>query len=174
MNVYGLIIDTSLTVVDSFVVCAQPGSQYNATLALDGDSRFLITYSGWTDSINAHPANTTRIWGKLYPFVGGEEQGEFGITPVGLNLRMYPNPFSNTVSIQYNAQMKVDNLEAKVYDISGRLVKDLSDVLSNVDHQASVIWDGTDQANRFLPSGIYFLQLKAGDSSLTKKLLLIR
>ena len=173
-DVHGLIIDTSLTVVDSFVVCAQPGLQLNPALALDGGNRFLVTYSGWTDSINVHPANTTRIWGRLYPFVGREEQREFGITPVGLNLRIYPNPFSNVVNIQYYTQTRIDNIKSKIYDISGRLVKDLSAFSSDVDQQTSVTWDGTDQANRSLPSGIYFLQLKAGDSSITEKLLLIR
>ncbi|MEO0099652.1 MAG: hypothetical protein ABIK99_03575 [candidate division WOR-3 bacterium] len=33
-------------------------------------NQFLITYSGWTDYINTHPANTMRIWEKFYPFIG--------------------------------------------------------------------------------------------------------
>lgn len=174
IDIYGFVIDTSLTVVDSFTVCGQPGPQYSPALAHNGASWFLITYSGWTDSINVHPANTTRIWCKLYPFVGEEEQREFGITSAGLDLRIFPNPFSNVVNIQYYTQTKVDNIESKIYDVSGRLVKDLFGCSSDVDHQTSVAWDGKDQANRALPSGIYFLQLRAGDSNVTEKLLLIR
>jgi hypothetical protein len=73
-DIYGVRIDTSVIVIDSFVVCIQPGSQYMQALALGAGGQFLVTYSGWTDSINGQPVNTMRTWGKFYPFVGIEEE----------------------------------------------------------------------------------------------------
>ncbi|UCG31493.1 MAG: T9SS type A sorting domain-containing protein [candidate division WOR-3 bacterium] len=36
------------------------------------------------------------------------------------------------------------------------------------------MWNGTDDTNRKLPSGVYFLKFTAGDYTATQKLLLIR
>ncbi|UCG93260.1 MAG: hypothetical protein JSV97_06070, partial [candidate division WOR-3 bacterium] len=38
----------------------------------------------------------------------------------------------------------------------------------------TVSWDGVDDADRKLPSGVYFLKSTAGDYQQTEKLLLIR
>jgi len=37
-----------------------------------------------------------------------------------------------------------------------------------------VIWDGKDDNENYLPSGIYFVKLKTGDSSQFKKIILLR
>jgi len=64
----------------------------------------------------------------------------------------------------------------KIYDATGRLVRDFADDLCNHNKSVkSVYWDCRDKDGKSVPSGIYFVQLKVGDKfSQTKKLLLIK
>jgi hypothetical protein len=61
----------------------------------------------------------------------------------------------------------------KVYDVLGRLVKDLYNdrVFVTV---VTRTWDGTNQRGAPVPSGMYFIKAKAGSSTGTKKVLVIR
>ncbi len=80
---------------------------------------------------------------------------------------VHPNPFRTGVCIRGTQK----NTSLRIYDISGRLVKDLS---SFVHHPSSfVIWDGTDQTGHTLPAGIYFLELRigGGGQAVTNKLI---
>ena len=61
-----------------------------------------------------------------------------------------------------------------IHDVTGRAVKHIS-VQPSVDgYRASVIWDGTDNAGRALPGGIYFVRSEDGVSPQTAKLILMR
>jgi flagellar hook assembly protein FlgD len=55
----------------------------------------------------------------------------------------------------------------EIYDVSGRLVK-------SFDHESTIRWDGTDQSNRQLGSGVYFVKLTSGEFEETRKVLLVR
>jgi hypothetical protein len=90
------------------------------------------------------------------------------------NLRVSPNPFNHFTDIRYQMTDSRQECGLAIYDISGRLITDLSDQISVIGHQLSVRWDGTDQLNRPLPGGVYFLRLKSGDRQLTHHLLLVR
>jgi len=57
----------------------------------------------------------------------------------------------------------------RIYDATGRLVKEFRHLLNE-----QIFWNGTDDLNRKLPSGVYFLKFEAGEHSATEKLLLIR
>lgn len=94
--------------------------------------------------------------------------------PVSVTLQANPNPFRHLTDIRYQITDDCNEIVLTVYDIAGRKVKDLTEKFSVISHKASVKWNGTDNLNRKLPSGVYFLQLQAGDYSATKKLLLIR
>jgi hypothetical protein len=86
----------------------------------------------------------------------------------------YPNPSRQFTDIRYQITDSREKCEMKIYDITGRLIADLSEQISVIGHQSSVKWNGTDQANRRVASGVYFVRLVAGDYSATKKVLLIR
>ncbi len=93
--------------------------------------------------------------------------------PVSTILQINPNPFSKNTDIRYQIT-DMRNTELKIYDITGRLVKDFSGQLSAIGYQSSVKWDGRDDQSRRLPSGIYFLKFTAGDYKATEKLVLIK
>ena len=94
-------------------------------------------------------------------------------------LRVNPNPSRHHTDIRYEIPNVVDSRQyavgsIRIYDIVGRLVKNFS-VLTAYSLMPNVIpWDGRDDQNRKLPSGVYFVTLKAEDYGATEKLLLIR
>ena len=60
-----------------------------------------------------------------------------------------------------------------IFDILGREVRKLVNATQDAGNK-SVIWDGTDEFGRSVGTGIYLYQIKAGDFSQTKKMLLLR
>jgi hypothetical protein len=105
-----------------------------------------------------------------WPLAVGAEESPYDAKPA-LALKIYPNPCRGTTDIRWEI---TDNSEKtktlKVYDMTGRLVKSFTDI----GHQSSVIWNGTDQSGRPVPAGVYFVEAKAGAVTETRILLLIR
>lgn len=60
-----------------------------------------------------------------------------------------------------------------IYNILGQKIKTLVDD-ERTPQNYKVIWDGKDDQGKEVTSGIYFYQLRAGDFSDSKKLLLIK
>ena len=84
----------------------------------------------------------------------------------------YPNPFNPTTTISYQLPENC-KVELTVYNLKGQKVKQLvSDQLSA--GQNSVVWNGTDENNKSVSSGIYFYKLKTGNFEKTKKMILMR
>jgi len=89
----------------------------------------------------------------------------------------YPNPFNPETRIQFKVQsLKLRELvptSLRIYNILGQRVK----TLVNEEKKAGtyeVIWDGKDDQGKGVSSGIYFYQLRAGDFTETKKMLLLK
>jgi flagellar hook assembly protein FlgD len=87
---------------------------------------------------------------------------------------IYPNPFRNKTDITFSVAQSVQCRELKIYDATGRLVKsfDLPTPYSLL--PTSVCWDGTDELNRKVPAGVYFVQLETDAHCLTRKAILLR
>jgi hypothetical protein len=84
----------------------------------------------------------------------------------------YPNPFNSSTIITYEI-MKAENVTLKIYDILGREVRSLVNGLQRPGVYR-LIWDGKNNQGKEVTSGIYFYQLKTGNFSETKKLVLIK
>ncbi|HSW54311.1 MAG TPA: T9SS type A sorting domain-containing protein [Ignavibacteriaceae bacterium] len=79
----------------------------------------------------------------------------------------YPNPFNPTTSLQYAIGSR-QFVTLKVYDLLGREVATL------VNEEKSAGEYEVEFNAATLPSGIYFYQLKAGQYSETKKMILLK
>lgn len=79
----------------------------------------------------------------------------------------YPNPFNPSTTISYYLP-KASNVELKVYDALGNLVKTLVS-RQQAQGKYDVNFDGSN-----LSSGVYFYQLQAGEFKATKKLILLK
>ncbi len=92
-------------------------------------------------------------------------------------LEISPNPFRDKTDIKYQIPETVDSRQyavgsIKIYDVDGRLVRQFDHkTIRLLNH---ITWNGTDDSNKKLPSGVYFLKFKAGDYKETRKLILLR
>jgi hypothetical protein len=89
-----------------------------------------------------------------------------------LLLQNYPNPFNPNTRIQYNLP-KSDNVKLNIYNTLGIKVRTLTDSYQNAGMH-SVLWDGKDNKNNSVSSGVYFFRLETGNISLMKKMILIK
>jgi hypothetical protein len=94
------------------------------------------------------------------------------------DFRIYadPNPFRDKITIQLVANAKNQNTNdgvLKIYDASGRMVRNLH-AGENITMSAFVTWDGTDDNNRKLPDGIYFLHYSTHEFQVTQRILMIK
>lgn len=92
--------------------------------------------------------------------------------PVDNVLQINPNPFRDRVNIKFSMEHSAEVIELKIYDATGRLVRQFDHTTMRLSDYIN--WNGTDDYNRKLPSGVYFVKFSAGDYSATEKLLLIR
>jgi hypothetical protein len=109
-----------------------------------------------------------------YGVTGITEGAGYEIRDTGYKLTVQPNPFTYSTAIRYQITDNRQKYELKIYDITGRLVTNLSGQISVIGYQSSVRWSGVDDANRKLGSGVYFVTLEAGDYQETCRILLIR
>jgi len=81
-----------------------------------------------------------------------------------------PNPFNPSTAITFRlSELRETSLE--IFDLRGRRVKILFQGRTGRGSH-TVYWDGTDSKGRRLASGIYFYRLKAGEKSITRKMIL--
>ena len=91
------------------------------------------------------------------------------------NLSNYPNPFNSetTISFQFSKeQNKSTTLE--IYNVKGQKVRTFSNQQINKSTNQQILWDGTDDNNEPVSSGIYFYRLTNEDRSEMKKMLMIK
>ncbi len=102
-----------------------------------------------------------------------EQQGTNHTIPGDFELEQnYPNPFNPTTQIRYTIA-RAGAVKLSIFDITGREVKTLVDDSKKAGRYLAS-WDGTDNAGQNVASGIYFYQLKAGDVTMTKRMVLLR
>lgn len=129
------------------------GSQNPDTILMNGDK-----------TVNAHFAVT------------GVEEGKLALMAKNY-LTISPNPTSGATDIRYmihDTGHMIYDITLQIYDIYGRLVKSFNPESWIMDHASTIAWDGTDQTNRQVGSGVYFVKFRAGDYQVTNKLLIVR
>ena len=71
----------------------------------------------------------------------------------------FPNPFNPTTTISYNLP-RMSDVELKIYDILGNEVKSFFNSSQSAGTQ-NIIWNGTNNNNEQISSGIYIYKFKA-------------
>jgi flagellar hook assembly protein FlgD len=88
-------------------------------------------------------------------------------------LYSFPNPFNSTVNITLGLNQP-KSVSLKIFNVSGHLVKT---ILENIKMSAKYhhfIWNATNNADRPISSGSYFIQLIAGDTQKMVKMLYLK
>ena len=84
----------------------------------------------------------------------------------------YPNPFNPETQIRYDLPVS-GHVKLSIYNILGQRVKVLVDEIQDAGHK-SVIWDGKDNGDKEVASGIYFYKIRAENYQKTKKMVLLK
>jgi hypothetical protein len=104
-----------------------------------------------------------------------EDKTDQTVDPNTLVTRLYsakPNPFVNQTAIRYSLSAKT-KASLLIYDITGRLVKTL--VNTSIEPGVySINWNGRNDRDQQVASGVYFYQLKTDNYLKTNKLLLTK
>ena len=93
--------------------------------------------------------------------------------PTAFALRQnHPNPFTSGTTIGFDIP-RHGHVAVEVIDVNGRVVRTLVDEQKPAGRYAAV-WDALDAAGSSVGPGVYFVRMKAGDFSETRKLMLLR
>lgn len=166
-EVYYLVLDNGNNPLDfdNPVIASTPELMDNPqTSALNGRAWYV-----WTDS----KSEGLNIYGGNFVYQPTDitEPGE--IIPNRFELRQnYPNPFnpSTTIAFSLNSANKVN---LTVYNIVGQKIITLVDgTLEAGEHK--VDWDGKNEFDQPVASGIYLYRLETSHNSSTKKMMLLK
>lgn len=124
----------------------------------------------WQDFRNDNKGDiyATRLTGS-----GSTPSGVNGSTPslvmVGEN---FPNPFSSATTFDLTLQQE-STVKVEIFDVAGHRVRTM-DVGHMGPGASQLQFDGLGDSNRALPSGVYFLRVRAGGETATRKMVLAR
>ncbi len=147
------------------------GTMYIITEMIPGLNLFNVTaiYSGGYES---GFSNDAEYW----------NPSDVDDTLIPINPKLlgnYPNPFNPTTTISFSVPQTSLFVTLEIYNLKGQKVKtlecgeSLSTTADGVGY--SIIWNGTDENNQAVSSGIYLYRLKVGnDFSETKRMLLLK
>ena len=141
-----------------------------------GDNYNLTASSPCIDAGNPDspldPDNTTADMGALY-YQGNSADNE--LPAVDIKLSNYPNPFNPSTTIFFNISRKnAENAEIIIYNLKGQKVNQLR--ITNYElGMNEAVWNGTDENNIPVTSGVYYYKLILGnDVVASKKMILLK
>ncbi len=115
------------------------------------------------DDVSVYPAEITKII---------TEQMNHGIPEGWILAQNFPNPFNPRTTIRYRLP-DGSEVSIRIYDLLGNLIISLTDHYQAAgDHQ--VQWDGKDARGMSVSSGLYLYSLRAGNLTLTRKMMLMK
>jgi photosystem II stability/assembly factor-like uncharacterized protein len=122
----------------------------------------------FSDSLNGWAVGNNGVILRYNPIKVGTSQNYEKINPEAFILyQNYPNPFNPLTIINYQLPMN-NYVTLIVYDALGKEVARLINLKQNAGNY-QIEFDGGN-----LPSGVYFYELKAGDHSQVKRMLLLK
>jgi hypothetical protein len=168
----------------SFVIFHDDDNSYNCAIAYDEGTYKTVGTNfelGLLDD-SLPPSTRAVLLDSIMHFfgitagTGIEEYGKVsGVMMPTVLAQIYPNPFTGLLRIDYALAAQDQNAaRLGIYDITGRLVCDLSNQLSAISHLSSITWDGRDELQRRVPAGVYFVKLNTDNYQAVRKTVLLK
>jgi hypothetical protein len=100
----------------------------------------------------------------------GERPGSSLASPMSISAS--PNPFARVATLRFSLG-RSERTDVEVFDAGGRKVRTLSDgILASGCH--SIAWDARDNQGKQVSAGIYIVQVRSSEQTLSQKLILVR
>ena len=147
-------------------------------LDLSGEALLSIPYT-----VNGQPNKAVEIGlnnsklagmhGELIPVVERSTVIDFAVMPSRYALHQnYPNPFNPVTDIKFDLP-NAGSVQLVIYNITGQKIRTLvSESLEAGFHQ--IRWNGMNDRNETVATGMYFYQLTAGKYTATKKMVILK
>lgn len=84
----------------------------------------------------------------------------------------FPNPFNQMTTIRFNL-FQPEKVRIEILNANGELIKTLTDKVFQ-SGMNEIYWDGTNEVNQRVASGVYFYRILTGGKEISKKLLLLK
>ncbi len=111
----------------------------------------------------------------MYGIPGGNNVDNYELGIMNFELQNYPNPFNPITTISYDLPITIANPVIEIFNIKGEKVKELCAFPNGGLGTRSVVWDGTNNYQNQVSSGVYLYRLKSDDFvSKTKKMILLK
>ena len=164
-EVQGLDLYTSQVGDEFRVLVISPDSK-----PLPSGEKSLLVYDG--EGLDSVSFSVSDQEGRLMKV---DRQYENNTLPTKYTLyQNYPNPFNPETVIKYAVSGGgLTQVSLKIYNVVGQLVKTLVDE-QQMPGEYSQTWNGKDEKNQDIASGMYFYKLKVADYTETKKMVLLR
>ena len=136
-----------------------------------GDSKAFFF---WADGISSGKTVILGVYSQYVDFsaVSNDPSNDAQLVTSSL-LQNYPNPFNPTTKISFNLAKDTKDVELSIYNLKGQKVKTLAKD-SFTKGSYSFVWNGDNQDQKAVASGVYFYKLKAGNQTETKKMVLMK
>lgn len=128
-------------------------------------------YSVWADNRNAGSGFDIYANSVQYTATNADERDD-NVLPHGFTLEQnFPNPFNPETTIQYAIQ-KANHVKLTIFNLLGQELGCLVDEFQPAGRY-EIRWNSTEN-DRNAASGVYFYRLTAGESTITKKMTLLK
>ena len=152
----------ALWTLDGVSVCAESGNQDEPWIVSDGYGGAI---AAWRDA----RIGSADIFAQRIRFNGAITAVEQNRTPAirADLLPLSPNPFSGELHVRFIVDAP-GGAAVKVFDVNGRLVRDLGRSRAAAGTQ-SLVWDCRDISGRRARSGVYFIRLETAAGAIARK-----
>ena len=167
---YGSAEQFPMTEVDTNDNTYNDGKNYTFTTTIDraGDGilNYRFYFRNWTGSACGYPTMDHSVV-VMEPGVETEK-----VPAITILYPPTPNPSAGAINIRYSTA-KLADVSLKIYDVTGRVVKELVNSQKNPGTY-TLKWNWKSDTGTKLANGIYFCKFESGDYQSTKKLILLR
>jgi hypothetical protein len=141
---------------------------YHADIHIDGNNWSQLTNENYIYSII--PSQIGTLEG--YIEISNSTASANNIISTAYDFINFPNPFNPSTKIRFNVPTESD-VNLTIYNIKGQQVKTIcNEVLPMGNHE--YIWEGNNNSNNAVASGIYFVTLKTQIETKVRKILLLK
>jgi len=143
------------------------GHELYANVSPDG--RFMMFLSGRTGILLPYWVDAQVI----HNYTTDVDEKKNVASPESFQLyQNFPNPFNPVTTIRYYLP-KALRVKLTIFNVHGQEIKTLVNG-NQIPGNKSVVWDGTDNSEEKVSSGVYTSRINAGDITLSKKMLFIK